>query len=300
MENLYIILILVLLGYIAFYLSGRKYLETFENRFMEDGSPVTDATAIMHSVPPVHSAEGPDKAYPMTSKNTLTDSSVMPDNYELSAIFNNQGSGEVSKEQINAAKARYPMDWSIQGPGSQRFQEEKVKYEKNASKQLKPEPYQDTSTDMLLPDASILEDEERKLLQMYKPESSKSLLHYSMHDVTNLLDKLYAKRGLIPVIKKSKQGSNVWEIVEVKEKNPKIVWEDNVPQQQQQPRDMMIQRGENVIDVPYPASDAAVGLDPFMRRKERARIERVERNLIDDNIQLSRMFEPTYPVPDWN
>jgi hypothetical protein len=102
------------------------------------------------------------------------------------------------------------------------------------------------------------------------------------------------------VIEKSKQGPNVWEIVEVKEKNPKIVWEDDVQPQQQLPRDMMTQRGENVIDVPYPASDAAMGLDPFMRSKERARIDRVERNLIDDNIQLSRMFEPTYPVPDWN
>lgn len=293
MENLYIIVTLVLLGYVAFYLSGRKYLETF-------AAPVTDATANIQRDYPAHGAEGPDKAYPMPSKNTITDSSVMPDNYELSAIFNNQGSSEVSKEHINAAKARYPLDWSIQGPGSQRFQEEKAKYEKNASKQLKPEPYQDTTMDMLLPDASLLEDEERKLLQMYTPESSKDLLHYSMHDVTRLLDKLYAKRGLIPVIEKSKQGSNVWEIVEVKEKNPKIVWEDNVQPQQQQPRDMMIQRGENVIDVPYSASDAAMGMDPFMRSKERARLDRVERNLIDDNIQLSRMFEPTYPVPDWN
>jgi hypothetical protein len=289
MENLYIIVMLVLLGYVAFYLSGRKYLETFND----------SATANIYRESPVHGEKGPNKAYPMTSMNTITNSSATPDNYELSAIFNNQGSSEVSKEEINAAKARYPLDWSIQGPGSQRFQEEKVKYEKNASKQLKPEPYQDTATDMLLPDASLLEDEERKLLQMYKPESSKGLLHYSMHDVTRLLDKLYAKRGLIPVIKKSNQGPNVWEIVEVKEKNPKIVWEDDV-QPQQQPRDMMISRGENVIDVPYTASDADIGLDPFMRSKERARIDRIERNLIDDNIQLSRMFEPTYPIPDWN
>jgi hypothetical protein len=54
MENLYIIVTLVLLGYVAFYLSGRKYLETF-------AAPVTDATANIQRDYPAHGAEGPDK-----------------------------------------------------------------------------------------------------------------------------------------------------------------------------------------------------------------------------------------------
>ena len=275
MENLYIIGILVLFGYVALYFSGRKYLETFENRFKKDGSPVTDATIIVQ----------PESSF---SSNTATDARDM---YDVSAVYNNQGSRQASKKQISDAMTRYPLDWSVQGSGSENFQEEQAKYEKKMQNVQQPAPYQLESTDMLLPDASSLDEEERKLLQTYKPESSKGLLHYSMHDVTHLLDKLYGKKGLIPVVKPSKQGNNVWEIVEVKEKNPTIVWEEPTT------RDAMTMRGEDTIDVPYTAGDVAAGLDPFMKRRDRMR---TGGNEIDENTELSRMFQPTYPVPEWN
>ena len=47
MENLYIILVLVALGYVAFYISGRKYLERFENRFTQDETPIENGATVM-------------------------------------------------------------------------------------------------------------------------------------------------------------------------------------------------------------------------------------------------------------
>jgi hypothetical protein len=273
MENLYIISVLVLVGYAVLYFSGRKYLEGFENRFIE--SPVTDASTIMNK------NKTREKEYPMQPKMDM---------YDVSAVYNNQGSKPASKKQLNDAMTRYPLDWSVQGAGSQVFQEGQARYEKQMkSTPSQVKPFEEQPTDMLLPDASTLEEEERKILQTYKPESSKGLLHYSMHDVTQLLDKLYAKKGLVPVIAKSTQGDNVWEIVEVKEKNPQIVWEDDT-------REKMTNRGEDTIHVPYTASDIAAGLDPFKHPRNRVRTGGYD---IKENSELDRMFQPTYPVPQW-
>jgi len=278
MENLYIILVLVVLGYVAFYISGRKYLERFENRFTQDGKPITDAATIMQTK--VLNQLQPDNGH-------------NEDAFEIAQIFQNQGK-EASQKQISDAMTRYPLDWSVQGPGSQMFQENQARYEKSQKNVIAPEPYQNLPTDMMLPDGALLEEEERKLLQTYKPETSKGLLHYSMHDVHDLLKKLYGKKGQIPVIKKSKQGENVWEIVEVKEKDPKIVWEDSPVDST---RNTMTLRGEEVIQVPYAVGDVTASLDPFMRARDRVR---TGGTTITENSELGRMFQPTYPIPKWN
>ena len=275
MENLYIILLLILIGYFALYFGGRKYLETFkglEGRL--EGLEGKEESENYQDLKP-------EMQYP---------SGLNKDTYELSQVFNNQGSKTASKKQISDAMTRYPLDWSVQGPNSQTFQENQAKYE-NESKRVDPEPFINQPADMLLPDAASLEEEEQKILKTYKPESSKGLLHYSMNDVTHLLKKIYDKKGLIPVIEKSKQGENIWEIVEVKEKNPKIVWEDDGI------RDKMTQRGEGVIGVPYTVSDIAAGMDPFMHTRNRVRAGRHE---IKENTELGRMFQTTQPVPQWN
>ena len=277
MENLYIILLLILIGYFALYFGGRKYLETFNDMEHFQNQPRLEPQQQPQLNPQYLE---PEMQYP---------SELNKDTYELAQVFNNQGSKTASKKQISDAMTRYPLDWSVQGPNSQIFQENQAKYD--SKNRVDPEPFINQPTDMLLPDASTLEDEEQKILKTYKPESSKGLLHYSMNDVTHLLKKIYDKKGLIPVIEKSKQGENIWEIVEVKEKNPKIVWEDDGI------RDKMTQRGEGVIGVPYTVSDIAAGMDPFMHTRNRVRTGRHE---IKENTELGRMFQTTQPVPQWN
>jgi hypothetical protein len=258
-SNLSTLCILLVIGYAVLYFGGRKYLENF------DGTTVNQEAKQETKI---------EKRLP-ESKDS--------DQYEMSAIFQNQGSKEASKKQISDAMTRYPMDWSVQGPGSQYYQDNQAKYEQT-NQNTQPKQV----TDELLPDMKSMEEEEQKILQTYQPESSKGLLEYSVEDVKTLLEKIYSKRGLIPVIEQSKQGQNIWEIVELKEKDPLIVWEDDTERQK------MTQRGEDNIDIPYNASDMAAGLDPFLK----------PRNAIDGknsyntfSPELNDVFAPTSFTP---
>jgi hypothetical protein len=292
------ILILLILGYFVLYFGGRKYLETFQSdvgmpdskRFESDGTPRTVLNTTMYSPDMMNQVEKPFLASPI---NDL-------DDFELSTIFQNQGSKPASRKQISDAMTQYPMDWSVQGPDSQYFQENQASYEKeNAENANNPPPtsfYKEVDgTNMAIPDTEAQDEEEKKILQTYVPESSKGLLQYSIDDVKHLLDRVYDKRGLIPVIEKSKQGENIWEVTETKEKNPHIVWEDEVERNVQ--RQSMEQRGEEVIQVPYTVSDVASGLDPFFQSRNRVRDGKYD--YTEWTPGLERMFAPTYPLKSW-
>jgi hypothetical protein len=289
-SNLMIVFLLLVFTYFVLYFGGRKYLERFETeqppskRFNSDGSPKESQNKMI--LPP-------EKPYLMNPIDSM-------DDYELSVVFQNQGSKEASKAQISDAMTRYPMDWSNQPPDSQYFQDSQAKYEKevaNAAANPPPTSYykEIDGSNMKLPDTLAMEEEEKKILQTYAPEKSKGLLQYSVDDVRELVDRIYNKKGLIPVIEKSNQAPNTWEIVEVKEKDPHIVWEDDI--QRETERQKMEKRGEEVIEVPYTATDVAAGLDPFFQARNSVRDGK------NDYYQwtpgLERMFAPTYPIKAW-
>jgi hypothetical protein len=289
MAILITIFILLIIGYFVLYFGGRKYLERFNDydgqpRFKPDGEPNEKQNMMIYP---------PEKPYLMNPIDDL-------DDYELSLVFKNQGSKTESRKQISDAMTRYPMDWVVQGPNSQTFQDNEAEYQKQKIENFNnPQPtamYKEIDgSDMTPPNTQAIDDEERKILQTYKPECSKGLLEYSLDDVRGLVDKIYYKKGLVPVIEKSKQGENIWEITEVKEKDPHIVWEDDLERETQ--RQKMDKRGEEMIEVPYTASDVAAGLDPFFQARNPTRDGK------NDYYQwtpgLERMFAPTYPIKEW-
>jgi len=283
-----ILFFLIIITYIVLYIGNRKYLETFstiENntkRFNPDGTPINNLNKTIYP---------PEKPYLMDSIDNM-------DQYELSMVYQNEGSKEASKKQINDAMTRYPMDWSVQGQNSQYFQENQTKYQEDKKNQLPPVTsfYNEVDgSNMKLPDSTAQEEEEKKILQTYKPECSKNLLHYSVDDVRGLVDKVYSKIGLIPVLEKSKQGQNIWEIVEVKEKDPTIVWEDELQNETQ--REKMKKRGEEIIQVPYTVNDLSAGLDPFFQKRDSVRNGKYDYTQWTPG--LERMFAPTYPIKYW-
>jgi hypothetical protein len=286
-SNLLIVLVLLIIAYFVFYLGGRKYLETFADdskRFHPDGSPREELNMIVSP---------PEKPYLMNPIDDL-------DDYELSLVFQNQGSRTASKKQISDAMTRYPMDWVVQGPNSQYFQDNEEQFKKEQQESFENPP--DTSyykeidgSDMKPPNTEAMDEEEKKILQTYKPECSKGLLEYSVDDVKGLVDKIYCKKGLIPVIEKSKQGENIYEITELKEKDPHIVWEDEL--EKETVREKQRQRGEEVIEVPYTASDVAAGLDPFFQARNTTRDGKFD--YYQWTPGLERMFAPTYPIKAW-
>jgi len=282
--NLIILGLLLILGYVVLYLGGRKYLENFKGK--DDRNKIKlkiDGELNIN----IGDVSEPEKPYLLNiDKGT--------DNYELANVFQNQGSKTASRKQISEAMARYPMDWAAQGPGSQYFQDNQIQFEKYIAEKFNNPPsttmYKEIEGDMIPPDRDAMEEEERKILQTYKPECSKGLLQYSVDDVKSLVDRVFTKKGLIPVIEKSKQGENIWEITEVKEKNPHIVWEDELEQETQRQR--MDKRGEEVIEVPYTASDLAAGMDPFLQARNLVRDSKYD--YYDGSENLDRMYQPTY------
>jgi hypothetical protein len=283
--------LILTIAYLFLYVNGRKYLEKFEanmdptKRFHKDGSPMTQLNMMVYP---------PEKPYLMNPM----DSSV--DDFEISSIFQNQGSKEASRKQLSDAMTRYPMDWAVQPPNSEFFQNQQAQFEKRKEEERENPPsnamYKEIDgSDMTPPDTLAIDEEERKILQTYVPESSKGLLEYSVTDVKSLLERVYSKKGLIPIVEKSNQGPNIWEVVEVKEKKPKILWADDVEKDTQ--REAMTMRGEEVIDVPYTASDVAAGLDPFLQARNTVRDGK------NDYTQwtpgLERMFVPTHPIKEW-
>lgn len=283
---------ILMVAYFILYFGGRHYLETF--------APPPLNQQRMDRERQEHAAALEEKPYPLFSAGPID--SV--DDYETTAVFQNEGTKEATKKQINDAMTRYPLDWSVQGPNSQAFQEGEAAYLRDSRDPTRrTEGFENPSTASgstpfdatthKLPDADQQEAEERKLLQTYEPKSSKGLLEYSVDDVKALVDRVYTKKGLVPTLEKSKQGQNVWEIVDVQEKNPQIVWEDD-GNAGSQARTM---RGEEVITVPYPASDLAAGLDPFFQAKASSR--NGTSSYTDWTPGLERMFAPTYPVKSW-
>ena len=270
------LLLVGMIGYLILYLSSRKYLDR------ESFQPSSSASASAY-----RTLTPPEMPYAKKPIHSL-------DEYELSAVYQNQGSKEATKEQLNQAMSLYPMDWSVQGQGSQYYQENEAKWR---SKEAVEGFREDAPTEMMLPDSAQQEAEERKILQTYKPEKSADLLNYSVDDIKTLVEKLYDKRGLIPDVVPSKQGNNVWEITEVREKNPKIIWEDSPTLQNAPERERMIARREEVIDVPYMASDLAAGLDPFFQKGAPVRDGRYNYNQWTPG--LERMFAPTHPIKEW-
>lgn len=285
--NFMILIMLFIIGYFVLYFRERKYLEKFENdyndqtRFKPDGSPNEQQNMMIYP---------PEKPYLMNPIDDL-------DDYELSVVFQNQGSKEASRKQISDAMTRYPMDWSTQGPNSQYFQDNQAEYEKKVINNPPSEKIYKKidGSDMMPPNTAEMEAEEKKILQTYKPECSKGLLQYSLDDVRGLVDKIYGKKDLIPVIEKSKQAENVWEITEVKEKHPHIIWEDDLERETE--RQKMEKRGEETIEIPYTASDLAAGLDPFFQARQSVRDGRYDYYKWTPG--LERMFAPTFPIKAW-
>ena len=277
--------ILVIIGYLVLYLWSRTYLEGFGNR-LSDGTPQQHAKALLQPI----LAHG--------EKEVLVED--VQDGLEASMIFQNEGSREASQQQISDAMTRYPLDWSTQGPNSQHFQEKQAV--SGVDQRSMPQsttqfpsadaPFASSAPQYAsLPEQTELpvmrpqevrEQSDEEILRTYVPKSSKGLLEYAVEDVKHMIERIYDKRGEVAEIVKSKQGDHVWEIIEVREKNPTIVWEGESSAQ--------TMRRENMIDVPHAASD----LNPFLAPRESVR-----KGKNDLSPQLQRMYEPMFPVKQW-
>lgn len=222
------------------------------------------------------------------------------DDYEYSVIFQNEGSRAAGKREISDAMSRYPLSWTARPPSDEKFQDFREAFVDASEKAAPPdtEKFKNISgSDMIPEDTRAIDEEEKKILAMYNPEKPLKLKDYSVKNVIRMVKKIYDKRGLIATVEKSKQANNenIFEVVEVRPKDEKIIWEDEVERDEGMERSAV--RGEEQIIVPKMASDIAAGLDPYFEPRTKMRMDRNDYTKFTPG--LERQFAPTYAHNSW-
>jgi hypothetical protein len=171
-----------------------------------------------------------------TSRNNMTPYTVDPinslDQYELEAVFNNEGDKELSQQQINQMTRRYPLDWVNYPPNASKFQSGQAKYIEGFSSKASAEdleqPFKDIGDGNLTPpDTIAIEKQERKILATYQPKGAGDLTTYDLDDAEQLIANIYKPKGLVPEVVR-KEG-NVFEVVRTRSVKNDIQYEDDLP-----------------------------------------------------------------------
>lgn len=238
-----------------------------------------------------------------TSRNDMTPYTVDPinslDQYELEAVFNNEGDKELKQQEINQMTRRYPLDWVNYPPNASKFQSGQAKYiegfsSKASAKDLE-QPFKDIGDENLRPpDTIALEKHERKILATYEPKKASDLTTYNLDDAEQLISNIYKPKGLIPEVVR-KEG-NVFEVVSTRSLKNEVQYEDDLPDApaSTQPN---IAAGEANIEVPAVALETAALRDPFYEPTTRTRADRSDYTKWTPG--LERMFAPTNTMSSW-
>jgi hypothetical protein len=221
------------------------------------------------------------------------------DDYEYIAIENNENDREVSMALRDKLMSQRPMDWSGLPPSSTQFQAGLKESFQNASQTVPDDakPYQGVNGgSMAPPDTDAAEMRERATLQTYVPKRLSKEITYDVRDADDLIRKIYDEKGLVPTVAHEK-GTNVYEIVGVRRKDEKIVYEgDEAPASTGPVRPA----GEAVIRVPSAAADMAASKDPYYDTTpggSRTRMGKWDFQAWTPG--LERMFAPSEPKKDW-
>lgn len=148
--------------------------------------------------------------------------------YEYNMVFQNESDKPLSAKERSALMSQYPLDWSGYPSSAAQFQAGLRESFENASPNVPDDakPYQNISgSTMSPPDTGAMEAEERKILMTYKPEFPPDPTAYDPADVNDLVSKIYAKKGLVPEIKRRGE-TNVYDIVGSRPINEKVEYED--------------------------------------------------------------------------
>jgi hypothetical protein len=221
------------------------------------------------------------------------------DDYEYSMVFQNENDREVTKELRSKLMSQYPMDWTTNPPSSKNFNNGMKKYSQNqtdVSGAVDTNVFKNIGVDNLTPpDMDKVEEEERKILKTYQPKNTKDLKTYDVDDAYTLIKKIYDAKGEIPEVL-HKKDTNVYEIVGVRRKDEKVLYED-----EEAPASMAPNQGagEARIVVPPTAYDTAAAKDPYYDTMGgKGRIGKWDYQAWTPG--LERMFAPTNPTEKWS
>lgn len=308
-ETIFIMLFgLILLGYAVLYVKGRKYLETFQNA----GTGPT-VNQIYPPPSPILALSGAQSAAPDSRPGRVIMEQVMLDpvarepiqsldDYEYNMIYQNESDREISTALKNKLMSQRPMEWAGLPPSSSQFQAGLRESFQNATPTVpdNAEPYQSINGgNMIPPDMESVEMEERRILQAYRPPTTQELGSYTSdvdESPEKLIKRIYDVKGLVPSVA-HKEGTNVYEIVGVRRKDEKVVYED-----EEAPASVnsVAAAGEAQIIVPPTAYDTAAAKDPFYDTSTGGKTRTGKWDYQGWTPGLERMFAPTNATQAWS
>ena len=201
-----------------------------------------------------------------------------------------EGGIEATKDIQNLALRQFPFDWSNAPPSSRIFQEqnalflEKDNLLRNSEELTTTYGGSNTSNDGMLSRRSGNYQREgfndidpaKDIIASYKPMCSDGKTVFSKDDSENFILDYYDKLGLVPEFKRRDDGA--YEVTNTYEKNPKIVYEDEITSE-----------GDSIWKPMADNSDVSVNaetVDNSISNQVRTGVER------EDSKGLQRMFGP--------
>jgi hypothetical protein len=222
------------------------------------------------------------------------------DDYEYLAVSDNENDRALSMAMRNKLMSQRPFEWAGLPPSASQFLAGLRESFTNANETVPDDakPYQDVNGGaMAPPDTTAAEMRERQTLQTYVPKRpSESMTTYDVEDADRLIRKIYDEKGLIPTVA-HKNGTNVYEIVGVRKKDEKILYEDEEAPAMKGPVE---KAGEATIHVPSAAYDMAAARDPYYNTAPGGAKTRMGKwDFQAWTPGLERMFAPTEPKLNW-
>lgn len=256
--------IIIAVSYVIFYLKGRYYLrDGFQDRNCRTVLDTSNQT----------------KPY-VTNEDKYGD-------FEQDFIFQNEGGYDPTKEAINMARRRFPFDWSQLPPSSSLYQAQQALFVKDDTTSMAAPYTQETFEDIESRKVLPPEEAEQDALKAYQPVATADMKSVDEGSVNDLIKKIYGDKGLVASV--AKKANNVYEVYETKEINPKIVYEDEV--QQNNALNPLVEPSEMLV---VPQLD--VGLAPY-GRGESTGIRR--QTYSDYNPNLEGIFGPKMQWQQW-
>ena len=286
----YIILVGLLFAYLFYYFVGRQYLiENYENNCLVDSARPFD-TIVKENDVILDTDTAPYLNKPIDSI----------DDYEYNLVFENENDKELNKDLRNKLMSQYPMDWSTQPASSSFFTKgQKESFQNSMPIDLSQNElvYKNISgSNLQPPDTDSVEKKEREILQTYQPKNVSDLTTYNIEDANALIKKIYDAKGQVAQVEHT-EGTNIYEITGVRNKNEKIQYEDDLGDATASTEDVSGNM-ENVTVIPDTATDLLNASDPFYNIEEKTRMDKF--NYYGNwTPELERSFAPTYPLSQW-
>jgi hypothetical protein len=307
-EQLFMLLFgLIILGYVVLYIGGRNYLRDGFQSGSGAGAGSPSVSQLFPTPMPVlakdTNADGPGRVLmEYTTADPVAKGRIDSiSDYEYNMIFQEESDNrEISQALKNKLMSQRPMEWAGLPPSSEKFQAGLRESFENATPSVpnNPQPFTNISgQNMVPPDTESTEMEERKILQTYKPPTAEKISTYNAdEDPDALIKRIYDVKGLVPTVA-HKEGTNVYEVIGVRRKDEKILYEDEEAPASKGP---VQHAGEAKIGIPPVAWDTAVAADPYYDKSNmggRTRSGKWDYQAWTPG--LERMFAPTNANEAW-